>query len=88
MKIRQSKGLKKLRNGERVAVFRHEGRLSAISNACANQNGPLGEGKIIDCMVTCPWHGFQYRVEDGCAVLEVGSGHYMFTSTAARFATR
>ena len=55
----------KLSSGERVAVFRHEGALSAISNACAHQNGPLGEGRIIDCLVTCPWHGFQYDVRTG-----------------------
>ena len=53
--------------GERVAVFRYDGKLSAISNLCQHQNGPLGEGKIIDGCVTCPWHGFQYRPEDGCA---------------------
>lgn len=52
---------------ESVAIFRNKGRLSAISNACAHQNGPLGEGRIIDGCVTCPWHGFQYRLEDGCA---------------------
>ncbi|MEM8881902.1 MAG: Rieske 2Fe-2S domain-containing protein, partial [Pseudomonadota bacterium] len=28
-------------------------------------NGPLGEGRIIDCLVTCPWHGFQYDVRTG-----------------------
>ena len=54
-----------LPNGDRVAVFRHEGALSAISNACAHQNGPLGEGRILDCLVTCPWHGFQYDVRSG-----------------------
>lgn len=46
--------------GERVAVFRHEGQLSALSNACQHQNGPLGEGRVIDGLVTCPWHGYQY----------------------------
>ena len=50
---------------ERVAVFRSGDSYSAISNACAHQNGPLGEGRIIDGCVTCPWHGFQYRVTDG-----------------------
>lgn len=57
--------IKILPSGERVAVFRHEGKLSAISNACAHQNGPLGEGRILDCLVTCPWHGFQYDVRNG-----------------------
>ncbi len=54
-----------LGNGDRVAVFRHEGAFSAISNACAHQNGPLGEGRILDGCVTCPWHGFQYDVRNG-----------------------
>ncbi|MEM7267751.1 MAG: Rieske 2Fe-2S domain-containing protein, partial [Pseudomonadota bacterium] len=57
----------RLSTGDRVAVFRNEGALSAISNHCAHQNGPLGEGRIIDGCVTCPWHGFQYRVNDGCS---------------------
>ena len=53
---------------ERAAIFRYEGNsFSAISNACAHQNGPLGEGRILDGCVTCPWHGFQYRVTDGCS---------------------
>lgn len=56
-----------LRGSERVAIFRHDGKLSAISNVCAHQNGPLGEGMIVDGCVTCPWHGYQYRPEDGCA---------------------
>jgi nitrite reductase/ring-hydroxylating ferredoxin subunit/DMSO/TMAO reductase YedYZ heme-binding membrane subunit len=46
--------------GERIAVFRYDGKISAISNACQHQNGPLGEGRIIDGLVTCPWHGYQY----------------------------
>ncbi|MEM7056474.1 MAG: Rieske 2Fe-2S domain-containing protein [Pseudomonadota bacterium] len=54
-----------LPGGDRVAVFRMDGKLSAISNACAHQNGPLGEGKVMDCLVTCPWHGFQYDVRNG-----------------------
>jgi nitrite reductase/ring-hydroxylating ferredoxin subunit len=57
--------VKILPDGDRVAVFLQQGKLSAISNACAHQNGPLGEGKIIRCLVTCPWHGFQYDVTNG-----------------------
>ena len=56
-----------LPDGEPVAVFRHGGRLSAVTNLCAHQNGPLGEGRVVDGCITCPWHGFQYRLEDGCA---------------------
>lgn len=53
--------------GERVAVFRYDGKVSAVSNVCQHQNGPLGEGKIIDGCITCPWHGFQYDPETGAS---------------------
>ncbi len=51
----------------RVALFRHGDLLSALSNVCAHQGGPLGEGRIVDGCVTCPWHGYQYRPHDGCS---------------------
>ena len=54
-------------SGERVAVFRYGQKISAISNVCQHQNGPLGEGKVVDGCVTCPWHGYQYRPDDGCS---------------------
>lgn len=50
---------------ERVAVFRYGGRLSAVTNVCAHQRGPLGEGKLVDGCITCPWHGWQYLPENG-----------------------
>jgi nitrite reductase/ring-hydroxylating ferredoxin subunit/DMSO/TMAO reductase YedYZ heme-binding membrane subunit len=54
-------------SGERVAVFKYDGKVSAISNVCQHQNGPLGEGKIINGCVTCPWHGYQYLPDSGAA---------------------
>lgn len=52
---------------ERVAVFRHRGVVSCVSNVCRHQMGPLGEGRIVDGCITCPWHGFQYDPVTGCA---------------------
>ncbi|HKP63798.1 MAG TPA: Rieske 2Fe-2S domain-containing protein [Polyangiales bacterium] len=52
---------------ERIAVIRHNDQFSAIHGVCAHQGGPLYEGKVIDGCLTCPWHGWQYRPEDGCA---------------------
>jgi nitrite reductase/ring-hydroxylating ferredoxin subunit/DMSO/TMAO reductase YedYZ heme-binding membrane subunit len=53
--------------GERIAVFRYDGKVSAVSNVCRHQNGPLGEGRIIDGCITCPWHGFQYLPDTGAS---------------------
>jgi nitrite reductase/ring-hydroxylating ferredoxin subunit/DMSO/TMAO reductase YedYZ heme-binding membrane subunit len=55
------------RGGERIAVFRDGTDIGALTNLCAHQNGPIGEGRIVDGCVTCPWHGYQYRLADGCA---------------------
>lgn len=51
--------------GERIAIFKYDNKISAISNVCKHQNGPLGEGKIIDGCITCPWHGYQYLPHNG-----------------------
>lgn len=51
--------------GERVAVFRDGQRLFALSGVCQHQNGPLAEGRVVDGLAVCPWHGYQYRPECG-----------------------
>jgi len=68
-------------DAQRIAVFRFDGKVSAVSNVCRHQGGPLGEGRIIDGCITCPWHGFQYKPEDGCSPAP-------FNERIATFATR
>lgn len=53
--------------GERIAVFRDGDDFGAVTNLCAHQNGPLGEGRIVRGCIVCPWHGYEYRLADGCA---------------------
>ena len=53
---------------ERIAIFRNENdEYGAISNVCRHQAGPLGEGCMVEGLVTCPWHGFQYQLSDGAS---------------------
>jgi nitrite reductase/ring-hydroxylating ferredoxin subunit/DMSO/TMAO reductase YedYZ heme-binding membrane subunit len=54
-------------SGERVAIFRYDGKVSALSNVCQHQNGPLGEGRIVNDCVVCPWHGYEYLPESGAS---------------------
>jgi nitrite reductase/ring-hydroxylating ferredoxin subunit/DMSO/TMAO reductase YedYZ heme-binding membrane subunit len=65
--LEENAGRVALVNGERIAFFLKAGRVFAISNVCRHQGGPLGEGRILYDCVTCPWHGYQYRPEDGCS---------------------
>lgn len=53
--------------GENIAIFKYDGKISAVHNVCKHQMGPLGEGKIVDGCITCPWHGYQYLPENGQA---------------------
>ena len=52
-------------SGTQIAIFRYDAKISAVSNVCAHQMGPLGEGCIVDGLVTCPWHGWQYDPSTG-----------------------
>ena len=52
--------------GERiVALFNVEGKFYALDGVCPHQGGPLGEGELTGCIVTCPWHGWQFDVTSG-----------------------
>lgn len=52
-------------NNQNIAIFKYDGKISAVHSQCKHQMGPLGEGKIIDGCITCPWHGYQYLPENG-----------------------
>lgn len=56
-----------LPGGATAAVFLADGKLSAVSNLCAHQNGPLSEGRVSGDRIICPWHGFEYCLRDGRA---------------------
>jgi len=43
-----------------IALSRTEAGWGAIANRCPHQGGPLGEGMIEGCWLTCPWHGWEY----------------------------
>ena len=48
-----------------VALFLLDGDVHALENVCPHQGGPLGEGKVEDNCVFCPWHGWEFDVETG-----------------------
>ncbi|KAA3611716.1 MAG: (2Fe-2S)-binding protein [Planctomycetota bacterium] len=50
---------------ERVAVIHYQGEIYALTNVCPHQNGPLGEGKVVNGYLECPWHGFQFSPDQG-----------------------
>ena len=51
--------------GRIVAVFNVEGAFHALDGICPHAGGPLGKGRMAGCVVTCPWHGWQFDVTTG-----------------------
>lgn len=48
-----------------VALFNVDGQFFALDGVCPHQGGPLGKGLLAGCLVTCPWHGWQFDVRTG-----------------------
>ena len=59
-------GTKVVQVGDRpIALFNIEGRYYAIYNVCPHEGGPLGEGSLKGCIVSCPWHDLAFDVRTG-----------------------
>lgn len=52
-------------DGKAIAVFNVDGKLFAVGANCTHVGGPLEEGEVADSVVTCPWHGSQFKLETG-----------------------
>lgn len=61
----EGKGNTFTRDGHGVAIFRVNGQLYAIDDACTHEDGPLGEGDINGTIVTCPYHDWRFNMETG-----------------------
>ena len=55
--------------GADIAVFRTEDdRVFALVDRCPHKGGPLSQGLVHGCRVTCPLHNFVIELESGKAV--------------------
>ena len=48
-----------------VAVFFAGGRYLAIDDTCPHMGASLSGGYVEDGIVTCPWHAWRFRLQDG-----------------------
>lgn len=53
------------RDGFRVAVFHLDGVVHVLDDECPHAGASLGAGVCVDGDVTCPWHGWHFRLNDG-----------------------
>jgi nitrite reductase/ring-hydroxylating ferredoxin subunit len=50
---------------EEIALANVDNDFRAVQAHCLHLEGPLGEGHLEGCVLTCPWHGWQYDVRTG-----------------------
>ncbi len=48
-----------------IGLFHQKDGLFAIDNICPHRGAPLHDGMVSDGQVTCPWHQWQFQLEDG-----------------------
>ena len=51
--------------GRLVAVFFDGAAYSAIDDLCPHMGASLSSGPLRDGIVTCPWHAWRFRLDDG-----------------------
>lgn len=51
--------------GRIIALFNVDGEFHAMDGICAHAGGPVAKGDLNGPIVTCPWHGWQYDVQNG-----------------------
>lgn len=53
--------------GRRIALCNVEGTFYAIEDLCTHDDGPLGEGRLVEGQAECPRHGGRFDVKTGRA---------------------
>jgi len=48
-----------------VGLFHRPDGLFAIDNICPHRGAPLHDGLVDGSSVTCPWHQWQFQLDDG-----------------------
>jgi nitrite reductase/ring-hydroxylating ferredoxin subunit len=51
-----------------VLIINDNGQFSCLDARCTHAGAPLEEGILEGDVLTCPWHGSQFRITDGSVV--------------------
>ncbi len=65
-----------------LLLYAHLGQISAVSGRCTHLNSRLPEAHIVG-IVTCPFHGAQFRLQTGECVVEAFTGGRTIASNSS-----
>ena len=52
-------------DGELICLTKIDDIVYAFTDNCTHISGPLNEGELEGCTITCPWHGAEFDVRTG-----------------------
>lgn len=55
-------------NGQAVCVYNVNGSFYATQDECTHAGGPLSEGELEECIISCPWHFSSFDISNGQVV--------------------
>lgn len=61
-----------------IGIFHHQDQWYALHNSCLHRGGPICEGSLEGDTLTCPWHGYQYHLQDGRLLLDQSAALPMY----------
>lgn len=52
-------------SGHKILLVKHQGKVHAIENRCPHLGMSLEKGKVVDGVITCPFHGSSFDICTG-----------------------
>ena len=56
--------------GDLYAICNAGGEIRALSGVCPHEGGPLGQGTVIQGMIVCPWHMWEFDSRSGVCLVD------------------
>ena len=63
--LREGEGKTVAVGNKLIALFRVNGECFAIDDVCPHMGASLSGGYVEEGIVTCPWHAWRFRLNDG-----------------------
>ena len=64
--------------GLSIGVFFVDGQWHALHNSCLHRGGSVCKGPLENGILTCPWHGYEYKLETGELLLDPNARLHRF----------
>ena len=56
--------------GDLYALCNAGGEIRAMSGVCPHEGGPLGQGALLNGILTCPWHAWEFDSRSGACLID------------------